>query len=103
MQNASMSGPETHKDIFHMFHSRVNQTLCVEKDDPTRPEVRGGWSYRPVMRPSHSTSGLVPKVQLAFCDALPLTWWCQATGSSCQSSCTHAAEGRFPFLTELMD
>ena len=52
-----MSGPET-REFFHLFFSRVNRTPCIQEDDPTRAEVRDGWSHRPVKRPSRSTSGL---------------------------------------------
>ena len=66
IQTVLVIGPEPHEVLSTSFHSRVNQTLCRQEDDPVQPEDRDGWSSWPVKRPSRSTRGLVLKVQLAF-------------------------------------
>ena len=53
-------------EVFCMFFSlQSGRHHACKRVFPCLPEVRGGWSDWSVTRPSHSTSGLEPEVQLA--------------------------------------
>ena len=58
--------------FFCTFLTTVRTPPRMQEGVPPHPEVRDEWSDWPFTSPSHSTSGLEPKVQLAFTKAWPL-------------------------------